>query len=168
MRRGDYSAVGGALFLVLAACGWTGCHSEGSGTVCPASSPQQGESCDLMDSVRCFSDTGDCATSMVCRCRDGEFSCRELDWEAPCGDIQNASCSIEGRHGCVGYPTSGIRQCEQGAWQSFYSCPDACPIAEESGLPETGQPCSAPEGEPCDYGTTVCDCIGAEFSCHAP
>jgi hypothetical protein len=138
----------------------SGCEGGGS-DACPAGVLMAGQSCAVSSTARCF--TGDdCFMSQVCRCQVGTWSCTDVDYDAPCGDIQNASCTTEGLPDCSAPPPSEYRSCVDGQWQATSSCPDGCPEGSE---PDVGDPCDLEAGEVCRYGDVHCDCADGMFRC---
>ncbi len=133
-------------------------------TSCPADPIEAGAPCALAPAVRCLVGDADCSAARVCRCEAGHYACEQPDFEAPCDDIEDATCSIEGVYGCTMYPTSGTRWCQDGVWKVDTSCPDGCP-GPDSVPPETGDACSVAAGEVCPYDSTQCECVDSEFRC---
>ena len=125
-----------------------------------------GDACNT--TARCLSASEDCGLATVCTCDLGSktFTCVPVDFAAPCDDIENARCEIEGVYGCAQYPTSGTRWCEGGAWLESSSCPAGCP-GPEGGAPVTGDPCAVAPGAICPYGESECECVADRFVCCA-
>jgi hypothetical protein len=137
--------------------------TELHGSQCPAGDPADGEPCDLSPAVRCMTGAQDCRLAQTCSCTaERVFACTEVDFEAGCAGIQNASCSIEGNPGCSIQSFSGQRDCVDGQWLESSSCPPGCP---EEAAPAPGSPCALDAGEVCPYDDQVCECVSGVFSC---
>lgn len=130
---------------------------------CPESHPLTDETaCDLPSEICCFTHNNDCANAEVCHCVKGMFACEAVDWDAPCAELENASCPIEGSPGCGGYPSSGVTSCEAGTWNSTYACPQECPVVDP---PNNGDACEIAISVICRYGDLSCQCTDGLFAC---